>query len=150
MGVSNPQSILDRYVMGTRLRIRKVESGEETVFKLGQKVRSDPSSPEYVSLTNIYVSAAEYEVLSVLPAAELRKTRWTATFDGQRVAVDAFEGPLAGLVLAEVELAEDQSRWPLLAGTLLDVTDDDRFSGGSLALLDTSAASRLLSEVQDK
>src|SRR3954468_17703646 len=47
-------SILDRYIHGTRLRLRRSESDEGVVYKLGQKVRDEPTDPETVRLTNIY------------------------------------------------------------------------------------------------
>ncbi len=70
-------------------------------------------------------------MLATLPAAELRKQRWHLDYDGRHVAIDVFEEPV--LVLAEVELAADEPRLPLPPFATLDVTDDDRYSGGALA-----------------
>ncbi len=77
-GALRPAAIIDRYISGTRLRLRRSESAGEVVFKLGQKIRSDPSDPEVLKLTNLYLSAEEYAVLAALPAGESRKTRWHA------------------------------------------------------------------------
>src|SRR4051794_37079203 len=63
--------IVDRYILGTRLRLRHTESDEQIVFKLGQKVRLDANDPETVKLTNFYLSQEEFAVLTSLPAAEL-------------------------------------------------------------------------------
>jgi CYTH domain-containing protein len=51
------------------------------------------------------------------------------------MSVDAFEGRLAGLVLAEIELADEAAfaAFEIPAFALADVSGDDRFTGGSLA-----------------
>jgi CYTH domain-containing protein len=140
-------SIIDRYVIGTRLRLRRVESADGLVFKLGQKVRVDPADPEVVKLTNIYLSGAEYAVLAGLPAAELRKTRWLAPANGRTLAIDELHDRLDGLVLGEVELAGDDSFLPAPPFAIRDVTNDDRFSGGALAFATDAAIDALLSEL---
>jgi CYTH domain-containing protein len=146
--VSDPRTIDDRYIDGTQLRLRRVQSPKETVLKLAQKVRHDPMSPERVQLTNMYLSENEYALLATLPAAEVHKTRWTVVLGNLRVAVDEFHGLLAGLVLMELELAEEDSLRRLPSGALADVTDDDRFSGGSLARADATTASELLAQAR--
>lgn len=52
-GVAHPAAVVDRYVGGTQLRLRRVESDTGVAFKLGQKVRVAPSDPEVVKLTNL-------------------------------------------------------------------------------------------------
>src|SRR4051794_26647470 len=126
-------SIVDRYIHGTRLRLRLSESDDSVAYKLGQKVRADPADPETVRLTNIYLSAEEYHALLLLPAAELRKSRSQVTWAHRIVAIDRFLGRLDGLVLAEVELASHEAQLPPPPWTSRDVTSDDRFSGGTLA-----------------
>lgn len=60
---------------GTRLRLRLTRSDHEVVRKLGQKVRRDIDSPEFVRLTTIYPSEQEYAVLAEVDASVLVKTR---------------------------------------------------------------------------
>lgn len=132
----------DRYIHGTSLRLRRITADGETVWKLTQKIRSDPSDPATVSITNTYLTRAEYDLLASLPAATLTKTRSVCDVDGVRFAIDVFGGELTGLRLAEVEV-EDLSA-PLPAPTWLgrEVTHDNRYSGGYLA---ASSASDLAS-----
>jgi CYTH domain-containing protein len=75
-----------------------------------------------------------------LDARMLSKTRWHWEFSGRSMAADDFHGPLAGLVLAEVELGLDDERLAMPPGGIADVTDDDRFSGGALASLGEQGA----------
>ncbi|MGH2353474.1 MAG: hypothetical protein ACRDJN_17865, partial [Chloroflexota bacterium] len=112
------------------------DSDEQIVYKLGQKVRLHAANPETVKLTNVYLSYEEFAVLASLPAAELCKTRWRVTWEGKTVAVDQLHGHLEGLVLAEVELAPGDRRLASPPFAARDVTNDDRFSGGALALTD--------------
>jgi CYTH domain-containing protein len=145
-GVDRPIEIEDRYLgPATRLRLRKMTTGSDVVYKLGQKVRPDERRPALVKLTNIYLSRDEYELVRSLPGHELRKTRWRYPAAPRHVVVDEFHGPLAGLVLAETELVPDDEPLAEVPGVAtVDVTDDDRFSGGALARLPVDRVAGLL------
>jgi hypothetical protein len=132
--------IADRYVIDTRLRLRRMEplAGGETLFKLGQK--DVPFPPDYsrITITNIYLSPGEYDVLAALPAHDLRKSRHRLAAGDRVYSVDVFEGQLAGLILAEVGFATtDEWRQNRLLPefAVRDVSRDVRFTGGSLAAM---------------
>lgn len=125
--------ILDRYILGSRLRLRRVDAGDDVVLKLTQKVRTVEADPEIVKLTNMYLSSAEYAVVAALPAIELRKSRWQVSWNGSRLAIDELHDRLHGLMLAEVELDQTEPRRSMPPFAVRDVTNDDRFSGGALA-----------------
>lgn len=147
--VIDPVEIHDRYLTGSTLRLRRMRSASGTVYKLGQKVRTAPVSPERVSLTNMYLSEHEFELLGQLEGASLRKTRWHWSTGDHTLSVDQFEGSLEGLVLGEVELRDDEALLPALGLCIADVTDEDRFSGGRLAHLSGEAARLLLASVDE-
>jgi CYTH domain-containing protein len=63
------------------------------------------------------------------------------------MAVDEFGGPLTGLVLAEVELGPDETRLGPPPLSVADVTDDDRFSGGTLSGTTETELGLLLAEI---
>jgi len=129
-GLQDPREIADLYLVGTTLRLRRVQRDGSVDLKLTQKVRPDPSDPSAVRITNTYLTEAEFALLAGLGGRLLTKTRWT--WPDSPYAIDQFHGDLAGLVLAEVELEEDEVV-PDPPGALAEVTADDRFSGGSLA-----------------
>lgn len=139
--------ITDRYLDGTNLRIRRVEGQDGVVHKLTQKVRPVPDDPSRVMLTTMYVPDSEVTALMALPGRELRKTRRRIEVDGRQVAVDVLHDRFEGLVLAEVELSVHEERLPMPAFAAVDVTDDDRFSGGSLAAASGEELAALLAEV---
>lgn len=132
-GAVDPVRIHDRYLDGTRLRLRRVQRADEVVLKLAQKVRPDPADPGLVKLTSLYLSPSEYDALAVLPAAELTKTRWRWPVGTRLLAVDQFAGALEGLFLLEAELDAAGPRQRPPGPGLVEVTDDDRYSGGRLA-----------------
>ncbi len=142
-------AIEDRYVHGTRLRLRTVrEAGRAPVHKFGQKVRPDHDQPSTVEHTTLYLDDAEATALLVLPAYALAKTRTLRPWQTLMVAVDVFAGPLTGLVLAEVDLGEAgllPGAGPPLAW-LAEVTDDERFTGGHLARTSATDLTALLRE----
>jgi len=136
----------DRYLRDTRLRLRRMTplDGGTARCKLGQKVRTDPADPALVHHTTMYLSAEEHALLSRLPGAEVRKTRHVLAAGGRRFGVDVFEGRHAGLVMVEVELAGDDGDVapPAFAGR--EVTGDERYSGGWLALATDEQLAALL------
>lgn len=90
-GVTRVSAIVDRYVTGTRLRLRELrEVDENVVRKLGHKARLS-DGPAEVACTSVYLDDAEWRLLDQLPARVLRKRRHHVERDGIRVAVDEFE-----------------------------------------------------------
>jgi CYTH domain-containing protein len=123
--------ITDRYLEGTRLRLRWAEFPDgRREIKLTQKVPVARPGATQGLLTNTYLSPAEYEVLATLPARVLSKSRLSVP----PLGVDVFEGRLRGLVLAEAEFTSDEEARSFLppAVCVAEVTDDERFTGGRL------------------
>jgi CYTH domain-containing protein len=130
-GVTSTKEILDRYVTGTRLRLREVREGGGTVIrKLGHKVRLT-ERPEEVACTNFYLNDEEWAVLTALPAQLLRKKRHLVHRDGLIVAIDEHED---GTLIAEIDDHEQPSRIvPDWLDVLEDVSTDERWTGAQLA-----------------
>jgi CYTH domain-containing protein len=128
------QRTTDRYVLGTRLRLRLQETVTgERFYKLSKKEIVEPPDCARMTITTIYLSEAEYEALAGLPALELAKTRYRLELDGRTWAIDVFND---GLVLAEVPFETlEELRAPLELPDWIEreVSDDERFSGGALA-----------------
>lgn len=131
--------ITDRYLHGTRLRVRTVEDlGPEPgppVYKLTQKVPGvEPASGNQGHLTTIYLDEAEHRLLARLPGPTLTKRRLAYP----PMAVDVFEGAgLDGLLIAEVEFDSDAAMtWftvPSWCGP--EITGEPGWSGADLASL---------------
>lgn len=131
--------ITDNYITGSRLRLRKVrEPGtNKWTVKFTQKFAPDPNDLSRTIITNTYLNALEAETLSIFNSNEIRKNRYKFEFDGREFAVDMFLGDLFGLVLAEVsfETDEELDSFPKPPFALVDVTNDELFSGGKLCEL---------------
>ncbi|MBI3428550.1 MAG: hypothetical protein HY050_00525 [Actinobacteria bacterium] len=138
--------IRDRYLIGTRLRLRRVEeSGLPTVYKLGQKIRFNDGSLSKNAHTTIYLSEEEFDLLAHVAANELEKVRWVNPIGNLSLSIDEFGGRLAGLVLAEVDLGSTDSLPSAFPIELNDeVTNDDRFTGGTLAMTTTKELTSIL------
>ena len=130
-GVVDVQLIVDRYVDGTRLRLREVRRPDGTVVrKLGHKVRLG-AGPAEVACTNLYLDDEEWRVLRALPARELRKRRHVVHRDGLVVAVDELED---GMLVAEIDDGEQPSGVvPDWLEVMEDVSDDEAWTGAALA-----------------
>jgi CYTH domain-containing protein len=88
-------------------------------------------------ITNIYLDAQEYELLSVFEANEIRKNRYRFKSEGRQFSVDMFLGELFGLVLAEVSFENDEELDNFLKPqfALAEVTNNELFTGGKLCYL---------------
>lgn len=130
-GVSSTNDILDRYVVGTRLRLREVRQGDGTVTrKLGHKVRLT-DGPAEVACTNFYLDDDEWALLTSLPARILRKRRHLVRRDGLLVAVDEHED---GTLIAEIDDGDQPSDVvPGWLDVVEDVTVDEAWTGARLA-----------------
>ena len=130
-GVRATKQITDRYVTGTRLRLREVRADDGSVVrKLGHKVRLS-EGPAEVACTNFYLDDQEWAVLVALPARVLRKTRHMLHRDGLHVAVDEHED---GTLVAEIDDREQPSEFvPEWLDIIEDVTRDERWTGAWLA-----------------
>jgi CYTH domain-containing protein len=126
--------IEDRYIDGTRMRLRRMTRPAlgEVKWKLTKKYEThDPSARPIVSS---YLTRAEYEVFSHLPARELVKRRYHLPFKGRYWSLDVFEGPLHGLETVECE-AEDENSLAALAPpdwALREVTHLPQWQCGAL------------------
>jgi hypothetical protein len=138
--------IRDRYLEGTRLRLRRTDYPGlgSREFKLTQKVPADRPGAVQGLITNTCLSRAEYDLLASLPAAALSKTRSSVP----PLGVDVFEGRLEGLVLAEAEFDDDAGALAFVppAECLAEVTDDVRFTGGRLVRASRRELSEWLTE----
>jgi CYTH domain-containing protein len=123
--------IMDRYVTGTRLRLREVVTEDGAVTrKLGHKVRLG-EGPREIACTSLCLDDDEWDLLCALPAKTLRKVRHLVTEGAATVAIDELED---GTLLAEID---DQDGAPVAVpgwlGVLRDVTDDEKWTGAQLA-----------------
>jgi CYTH domain-containing protein len=139
--LDNPKGwlIIDRYFPNTRLRLRHMKSvlGDENIYKLTQKYRSKTQNVYETTITNVYLTQAEYNYLEALEAKILKKRRYPYSVQNHSFSIDVFEGRHQGLILAEMELEKkagaDEIFLPSFA--LKDVTDDHFFTGGNLVMM---------------
>ena len=84
-----------------------------------------------------YLDPAEVNVLAMLDAVEVTKTRRRWSHDGHAAAVDTYTGHLAGLVLAELNFADHASLLDYTPSPPLrcEVTNIAELTGPNLASL---------------
>lgn len=129
-GVTRVSEITDRYIDGTRLRLREVTTDGTTTRKLGHKVRLG-TGPGRIAHTSVYLDDAEWAVLCRLPARILRKRRHHIERDGVVLAVDQFQD---GSLVAEIDGGDERPADPPgWLDVLREVTDDEAFTGAGRA-----------------
>ncbi len=152
-GTTFHADITDHYIPNTTLRLRRMQTEHEVTFKFAQKLRAHPHDTRVILHTNFYLSEAEYVFLaSTLPSHHLEKRRFR--FHGARIpmAIDQFQGPLEGLVIAEVDFGPngDPSSLTIPTFAVAEVTDDERFTGARLAVTTRPQLQTLLDEFNIK
>jgi CYTH domain-containing protein len=128
-------TVTDLYVTGTQLRLREMRPAEGGPGLLRLTRKADVNDHTRL-ITSIYMPEEEFALLAaVLPGARLMKLRHRLhALDGVAMCVDEFQGPLAGLILAEVEVksAEELLALPTPSFAVREVTNDLRYTGGAL------------------
>jgi len=128
--------IFDRYIINSRLRLRRIESstGKVIQYKIGQKYPAESGELEFTWMTNIYLDEKEYALLQGLPALELTKRRYIFPHRKKKFSVDIFEGKLEGLILCEIEIPEnDTSVIEIPSFAKKEVTNNPAYTGIKLA-----------------
>lgn len=139
--LDNPKGwlITDRYLPNTRLRLRHMKSitGKEDIYKLTQKYRSKTQNAYETTITNMYLTEAEYNHFEALEAKTLTKRRYPYMMQNHAFSIDVFEGRHQGLILAEMELEHEAevSEFVLPSFVLKEVTNDPFFTGGNLVTM---------------
>ncbi|MPV38167.1 CYTH domain-containing protein [Georgenia subflava] len=130
-GVERVSTITDRYIEGSRLRLREVRGADgDVVRKLGQKIRLGDGTAE-VACTSIYLDDAEWALLSRLPGRVLHKRRHHVRRDGIDMAVDELAD---GTLLAEIDDGDGPPvPVPSWLDVVADVTADEAWTGAGLA-----------------
>lgn len=123
--------IEDRYIVGTRLRLRRTTSSATGVVTLKITKKYESDDPRARALVTTYLTVGEYDLFATLSACSLQKQRYSV--DG--FSLDRFAGTLAGLELAERECPDDMTLRALAAPdwVLREVTHEDCYTGGALA-----------------
>jgi CYTH domain-containing protein len=129
--------ILDRYIAGTRLRLRQIripETNEHTRI-LQQRIVM-PNEIEIKS-AEIHLDETEYIVFESLGRREVRKNRYFHEFDRVPLIFDVFLGPLHGLKLAVAEFDTRHEAEAMTAPvfSVREVTHFPVFMGEMLAAL---------------
>ena len=128
-------AITDHYIIGTRLRLRRMEiEGMVPSFKLTRKY--DCADPLARPIVTAYLTAAEFDVFALLPTHVIQKRRFLVCEAGHDFSLDRFDGALAGLELAEIEMANDTGLRNLAdpSWAVRDVSNDLRYQGGTLVV----------------
>ena len=98
---SSHLQILDRYIDGTRLRLRQIRVPDTGEFTRILQQRTVLPNEIESKLAEIHLNENEYALLEHLSRSEVRKNRYFHEFDGMPMAFDVYLGQLNGLKLAK-------------------------------------------------
>jgi len=105
-------------------------------YKLTKKYESLNAAERPIVTT--YLQQGEYDVLASLSGRRILKQRHSLPYGDDHWSIDCFEGCLAGLVIAELEISDaallksiNVPHW-----ALCEITHQQRWQGGALAQLE--------------
>ena len=131
--------ITDNFITNTRLRLRQIREPltRERVWMLTQKFALAPPDLSSSSVTDLYLTEYEYEVLAVFEGNEIRKNRYPYEHESRTYAIDIYLGALRGLILAKTSFKTDDelNKFSLPPFAVLDVSNDEMFTGARLVNL---------------
>lgn len=127
--------ILDKYIEGTRIRLRQMRdpySNERT--QMLQK-RIEPSTGAETRSAEVHLDDHEYSLFDHFSGQEIRKNRYFHEFDLVAYAFDMYLGQLKGLKLAraEFETGDEGRDFTPPDFSVIEVTNELFFSGEHLA-----------------
>ena len=127
--------IIDRYIEGTRIRLREARDSEtkKSIYKLTKKYGGSNLYSE--PLASFYISKTEYDLFSKLPSRIIQKRRFRFPENGYEYSIDIFEKDNDGLVLCEIESSSESEllKIPEPSISLREVTKDEMYFGSNLA-----------------
>lgn len=128
-------TISDKYLSGSRLRLRKIRYDSGVQYKIGKKYGDRRGFSE--SITNIYLSQNEYELLCRANGLDVTKIRYR--FAGG--SIDIYVGEELP-ILFSVEFTDEieASNYEPPDFAKKEVTNDPEFSGFALASAGARAA----------
>ena len=130
--------ILDKYLHGTSLRLRKLVAGKETVYKLTKKIPLGGGQNNLNWVSTIYLSATEYEIFQSLNGIVTEKKRfYYQKGSNETIGIDEIKIQGETIWLAEVEFnkEEDLKRFKFPLEYEKEVSDNERYTGYELAKL---------------
>jgi CYTH domain-containing protein len=124
--------IEDRYLDGTRLRLRAVTDSATGAREFKFCKKYEGGDPLAGPIVNTYLTEAEHAALAAIPAAVIVKRRYRVGL--RPFGLDVFEGQLDGLMLCEAEAPTRDEALALAFPdwTAREVTADPFFTGGAL------------------
>lgn len=72
-------------------------------------------------------------ILSTLINKKIEKQRYTIDYNGKTWEIDEFQGKLAGLILAEIELKSEDEQFDLPPWVTIDVSEDPNYFNSALS-----------------
>jgi len=129
--------IHDKYIAGTRLRLRKVLKDDITTYKLTQKEELIPPQRGILKINTLYLSKEEYDKMNLLEGVEIYKERHVYQIDQTTIGIDKISLAGENIFMAEVEFETEAKmhafRMPL--PNLMEVTAKPTYSGYQMAQL---------------
>ncbi len=126
--------IFDRYIEGTRIRLRRIRDPYSNEWNRILQKRVTSAAGAEVKLSEVHLDESEFSILDRLAGPELRKNRYFYEFDLVGFSFDVFLGPLKGITLAraEFEALDKANDFSPPVFSVIEVTNEPFFSGEHL------------------
>lgn len=129
------KKIRDKYIKGTRLRLREVIENKETKYKLTQKERLRPAKQGVLKINTLYLTKAEFDKINILEGFEIEKERFMIQIDQIRIGIDRIKLNKKSLFIAEVEFDTEleMNAFSMPLNNIVEITGEQKYSGYEIA-----------------
>jgi len=129
------KKIKDKYIKGTKLRLRKVIEKKKTSYKLTQKENLIPTKQGVLKINTLYLSKAEFDKLNILDGFEIEKERHIIAIDKIRIGIDKIRLNTKNIFIGEVEFDTEleMTTFIMPLSIIKEVTGEQKYSGYEIA-----------------
>jgi len=129
------KQITDKYVEGTRIRLRKVLSNEEEIYKLTKKEALTPEKKGVLKINTIRLSKDEYEIMNALKGFIVKKKRTIIGVNKVRIGIDEIRLKSEILYIAEIEFKDEvtMNSFEMPLNYEREITSDKHINGYKIA-----------------
>lgn len=127
--------IRDKYIEGTKLRLREIRENNETKFKLTQKEELKPVKQGVLKINTLYLTKSEFDKMNTLEGVEIEKERHIVQIDRTRIGIDKITFNDKTILIAEIEFDTEfeMNTFSMPLDCIMEITGNHKYNGFEIA-----------------
>jgi len=133
--IKRTKKIRDKYIKGTKLRLRETRENNETKFKLTKKEKLNPAKKGVLKINTLYLTKEEFDKIDILEGFEIEKERHILQINQVRIGIDKIMLKGKSLFIAEVEFETEfeMNSFFMPFSYIMEITGNQNYNGFEIA-----------------